>query len=115
MIGEALNISGYALGSVCVGLFALFALRSMLVSPMEAEPAEPTADHVHLAPAPELGRAMVTRVRATSQRGHPCVTPEPWMVRLKEAYAAGYYRTEVDRELQECFPWQTTPYPDSRR
>jgi hypothetical protein len=34
------------------------------------------------------------------------VAPEPWMIRLKEAVDAGYYKTEADKELQESFPWQ---------
>lgn len=29
-----------------------------------------------------------------------------WLQRLKEAYDAGYYRTEPDEQDQEPFPWQ---------
>jgi len=29
-----------------------------------------------------------------------------WLVRLKEAYDAGYYKTETDLTRQEHFPWQ---------
>jgi len=31
---------------------------------------------------------------------------EPWMVRLKAAFEAGYYRTEADADRQTRFPWQ---------
>jgi hypothetical protein len=31
---------------------------------------------------------------------------EDWISRLKVAYDAGYYRTEVDQEWQTGFPWQ---------
>ena len=31
---------------------------------------------------------------------------EDWIQRLKEAYEAGYYRTEPDQEQQTAFPWQ---------
>jgi hypothetical protein len=31
---------------------------------------------------------------------------EPWMVRLKVAVEAGYYRTEADEDKQTRFPWQ---------
>lgn len=31
---------------------------------------------------------------------------EPWMLRLKAACEAGYYRTEADVDRQEHFPWQ---------
>jgi hypothetical protein len=36
---------------------------------------------------------------------HP-VEVEPWMVRLKAAVEAGYYRTEADEARQTRFPWQ---------
>jgi hypothetical protein len=32
--------------------------------------------------------------------------PDEWLQRLKAAYDAGYYRTEVDAEGQIGFPWQ---------
>jgi hypothetical protein len=32
--------------------------------------------------------------------------PEEWLLRLKHAYDAGYYRTEADVKHQEQFPWQ---------
>jgi hypothetical protein len=31
---------------------------------------------------------------------------EPWMVHLKAAVEAGYYRTEADEDKQTRFPWQ---------
>ena len=31
---------------------------------------------------------------------------EPWMVHLKAAVEAGYYRTEADKDKQTRFPWQ---------
>ena len=31
---------------------------------------------------------------------------EAWMLRLKAAYDAGYYRTEAAEEEQTRFPWQ---------
>ncbi len=31
---------------------------------------------------------------------------EPWLLRLKAAVAAGYYRTEADEGQQTRFPWQ---------
>jgi hypothetical protein len=31
---------------------------------------------------------------------------EPWMLRLKAAYEAGYYRTEAAEDDQTRFPWQ---------
>ena len=31
---------------------------------------------------------------------------EPWMLRLKAAYDAGYYRTEAAAGEQTRFPWQ---------
>jgi hypothetical protein len=57
-------------------------------------------------PAPDRDEGIVTWWRPDYGRVHHRVQPEPWMVRLKEAYDAGYYKTEVDRELQESFPWQ---------
>ena len=32
--------------------------------------------------------------------------PDDWLQRLKAAYEAGYYRTEVDSQGQTSFPWQ---------
>jgi hypothetical protein len=31
--------------------------------------------------------------------------PEPWLLRLKAAYQAGYYQTEADCEYQTPIPW----------
>mgnify|MGYP001461379038 CR=1 FL=1 len=31
---------------------------------------------------------------------------EPWMIRLKTAFQAGYYRTETAEGSQTRFPWQ---------
>ena len=31
---------------------------------------------------------------------------EPWMLHLKAAYEAGYYRTEAAEDEQTRFPWQ---------
>jgi hypothetical protein len=31
---------------------------------------------------------------------------EPWVLRLREAYDAGYYRTEAAISEQSTFPWQ---------
>jgi|SRR5947209_100380 len=36
----------------------------------------------------------------------PQEAPETWMVDLKRAVQAGYYRTEVARGGQTRFPWQ---------
>jgi hypothetical protein len=38
--------------------------------------------------------------------GNPVQAPNDWLLRLKAAYDAGYYRTEAQVELQTAFPWQ---------
>lgn len=32
--------------------------------------------------------------------------PEPWLLRLRDAFQAGYYQTEADIEYQSGWPWQ---------
>jgi hypothetical protein len=32
--------------------------------------------------------------------------PEPWVLRLRNAYQAGFYRTEAAVDEQVSFPWQ---------
>jgi hypothetical protein len=39
--------------------------------------------------------------------------PEPWVLRLKAAYDAGYYKTEADCERQSPLPWHVTSCQDS--
>jgi|SRR5947209_4211082 len=34
------------------------------------------------------------------------ITPGDWLLRLKTAYEAGYYRTEASLSEQTPFPWQ---------
>jgi hypothetical protein len=50
-------------------------------------------------------RSLISRHRAGS-------SPEPWLLRLKAACDAGYYHSEVDRELQVGFPWQNRSCKD---
>ena len=40
-----------------------------------------------------------------TELSHP-ISREPWMLRLKAAYEAGYYRTEAAVDEQTRFPWQ---------
>lgn len=35
-----------------------------------------------------------------------------WMLKLKAAYDAGYYRTEIEPALQSPFPWQNKSCKD---
>lgn len=41
----------------------------------------------------------------TSSHGH-AIAVEPWMLLLKAAFEAGYYRTEAAEGEQTRFPWQ---------
>ncbi|MGH2442360.1 MAG: hypothetical protein ACRDFX_04260 [Chloroflexota bacterium] len=37
---------------------------------------------------------------------------EAWVLKLKDAYQAGYYKTEVDSAQQTPFPWQNKSCKD---
>jgi hypothetical protein len=44
---------------------------------------------------------------------HGCDTqPEPWVLKLRAAYEAGYYKTEAAPDEQTGFPWQNEACQD---
>jgi hypothetical protein len=130
VIGEVIALGVYALCSAFILAFALFAFsvrarsqtgpghsapitgerspsaftllafgRMFGISSTFGESQEPS-------PSPDRGADVVTWWRPDFSQAHRSAEPEPWMARLKEACEAGYYKTEVDSELQESFPWQ---------